>query len=166
MLGKKNTKSGDILFEEGTCSEMLKLIRRKDTKKYENLEEAVNEFEKINSIFAGLKAKNEKRVFDGTLDDEIEQCIKFYNNEAGTMIGNLKSSVKKHIEGEVKRMLANFDPPIEYNGVKFSSKFNFGNSEGYKTNSLVSDLFPEMDSPSGKNYHGIDLRLETLEHNP
>ena len=44
MLNKKNPKADDILFGEGTCLEMLKLIKNRNCLKSENLELAVNEF--------------------------------------------------------------------------------------------------------------------------
>lgn len=46
--------------------------------------------------------------------------------------------MKNHMEAEVKRLLANFDPSIDYKGVKFNNKFNFANCEKYKAKDLLS----------------------------
>lgn len=96
------------------------------------------------------------------MDKQVEECIQFYNNEAGMMIANLKSSIKNHMESEVKRMLGKFDPAIDYKGVKFNNKFNFTSTEGYKTKGLLAEIFPEMET-NGKFYNGMDLGLPTLE---
>lgn len=72
MLNKKNKKTGSILYEEGTCSDMLKLIKKRHDKKTENLEEAVNSVEKINHLFTGLSKTHEKKSYDGTQNEDVD----------------------------------------------------------------------------------------------
>ena len=57
MLSNTSNHTGAAIYEEGTCADMLKIIKRKSDRKAESLEEAINGFEKMNHLFNGFQSK-------------------------------------------------------------------------------------------------------------
>lgn len=97
------------------CSDLLRLLKRKEDNKIKILEEVVRSYDKMMHSYTGLENKLKNKNYEGTLDKDADEIANFCINEGGYFIEELNSSIKTYFEDELSKLIKKFDSSIQFN---------------------------------------------------